>query len=216
MNFSNFSRRIRPYIPFTALNTVWRRLDNSTKSILEVGCGRGQPMSFINRHKKFYVVGIDIFAPYLRVSQQTNCYDELILADIRKLPFKPKSFDIILAMEVLEHLEKEDGERFLEIIEEIAIDQVILSTPIGKYQQGHLDGNPYQEHKCIWQVEELQKRGYKLKGTGVIGLPREEVNSGFLKLLRESVYILGGLFSYNFPGIACHVVAQKRLKARKG
>ena len=55
--------RFRPYVPFSALNTVWRKLDKSSKTILDVGCGKGEPMAFINRHGKFKVVGIDIFKP---------------------------------------------------------------------------------------------------------------------------------------------------------
>ena len=59
------SLRLRPLMPLTALNTCWRFLDKSAQSILDVGCGKGAPMKFINRARNFYVVGLDIFRPYL-------------------------------------------------------------------------------------------------------------------------------------------------------
>lgn len=60
-----FSHFLRPYIPFTALNAVVRNLDKNADSILDVGCGKGIPMKFINRKKKYFTVGMDIFEPYI-------------------------------------------------------------------------------------------------------------------------------------------------------
>jgi len=232
MSFEAFILKLRPYIPFSALNTVWRQRHKSSRTILDVGCGKGEPMAFINRHGKFKVVGIDIFKPYLeearkksyvlsqlRTTDINKCSDvgeiylDLILGDVRRLPFKDKSFDAIICMEVLEHLEKHDGEKLLEELERLARGQILLSTPVGKYKQHPFEGNPYQQHKYIWQASDLRKRGYRIKGMGLKGLPREEINSRFLKLLREVLYILGGLFSYNLPEIACHIVGEKRLIA---
>ena len=48
-SFEILVRKLRPYIPFSALNTVWRKLDKSSRTILDVGCGKGEPMAFINR-----------------------------------------------------------------------------------------------------------------------------------------------------------------------
>ena len=112
-------RRLRPYIPFSALNTVWRKLDKSSKTILDVGCGKGEPMAFINRHGRFKAVGIDIFRPYLVEARRKGVYHDLILGDVRFLPFKDKSFDAVICMEVLEHLEKEDGEKLLLELERV-------------------------------------------------------------------------------------------------
>jgi len=210
MILKNFTQKLRPYVPLTALNTVWRHLDKSGQSILDVGCGKGEVMKFINRHRKFHAIGVDIFEPYLQECQKLSCYDNIILADVRTLPFESKSFDIVLCMEVLEHLEKDDGEKLLHELDRVARRQILLSTPVSKYEQHTLDGNPDQEHKFIWHADELRQRGYRVKGMGIKGLPREELNSGFLLLMREILYVLGGLFSYNFPGIACHIVADKK------
>ena len=212
MRLKSFTQKVRPYIPLTALNTVWRNLDKLGQSILDVGCGKGEVMKFINRQREFRVTGVDIFKPYLQECQKLRCYDNVILADVRTLPFESKSFDVVLCMEVLEHLEKDEGEKLLHELERVARRQILLSTPVSKYEQHTLDGNPNQEHKYIWQADELRQWGYRIKGMGIKGLPREEVSSGLLLLVREILYVLGGLFSYNFPRIACHIVADKKLE----
>jgi len=210
-------QKLRPYIPFTALNTIWRKLDKNSEIILDVGCGKGEPMKFINRHGKFKVVGIDIFKPYLLEAKETKVYKYLVLGNAVSLPFKNKSFDTVICMEVLEHLEKQDGERLLDELERVARRQILLSTPVGRYEQHSYDGNPYQKHRYIWQVSNLKRRGYKLKGMGIKGLPREEINSRVLRLVRELLYVLGSFFSYNLLGyrIACHIVAEKKNEKAK-
>lgn len=211
LNLNSWLKKIRPRFPFSALNIVWRRLDKQARSILDVGCGKGEPMAFINRDGKFEVIGIDLFQPYLEAAKNKGVYQKLILGDAQHLPFEAKSFDVVICMEVLEHLEQQDGNRLLSELERVAKKQVLLTTPVGRYKQHPFDGNPYQEHKFIWTVRALKKHGYKIKGTGIRGLPRENTSSGCVRFFREAAYALGGVFSYNFPQIACHVVAEKRL-----
>ena len=113
-------KRARPWIPFTALNTVWCKLDKSSKTILDVGCGKGEPIAFINRRRKFHVIGVDVFLPYMQQCRKLSAHESLILADVRKLPFKPKACDTVICMEVLEHMGKEEGEVMLNYFEKIA------------------------------------------------------------------------------------------------
>ena len=100
-------------------------------------------MAFINRKRKFHAVGVDVFVPYIQQCRKLGAHESLILADVRKQPFQPKSFDTVICMEVLEHMAKEEGKMMLQCFEKIARKQVILTTPVGKYKQGPYDGNPY-------------------------------------------------------------------------
>jgi len=210
---TDFTQRVRPYVPFSALNTVLRKLDKNAKTILDVGCGKGTPMYFINKNRKFKAVGIDIFKPYLDEARGKEIYQCLILGDVSYLPFKDKSFDVIICMEVLEHFEKEDGEKVLDELERVGRSQILLTTPIRRYKQDPYDGNPNQEHRYIWQMGQLKEQGYKLKGAGILGILRLGINSSSFRLLRDILYSLGGVFSYNFPKIAFRVVAEKKLKS---
>jgi len=208
---------IRPHLLFTSLNTVWRSLDKNEGSILDVGCGRGGPMSFINRHRDFYAVGVDIFEPWLKQCQGLHIYHDLVLADATELPFKARSFDTVLAMEVLEHLEREAGQELLKTIEKIARRQVIISTPVGRYQQGTLEGNPHQEHRASWHPAELKSLDYKVRGHGLRGLFGDEGLTELMpKLLRPLGYILwvcAGPMVYFFPKLAGDMVGIKNLRS---
>jgi len=108
-----FTKVVRPRVPFTELDTVWRYMQKDVKSILDIGCGKGKPMKFINRRKEFYVTGVDTFEPALDECRHTGVYNELILGDIRSLDFKEKSYDIVVCLALIEHMEKEEGEKSL-------------------------------------------------------------------------------------------------------
>jgi len=133
-------------------------------------------MKFINRHKRYYAVGVDIFEPYISECKNRGIYQDCIIGDIINLEnlVKPKSFDVVLCLEVLEHLNKADGFKLLTAVENIAVRQVILSTPVGKYVQHAYDHNPYQEHKSVWLPEDLYEKGYMVRGHGLRGWSGED------------------------------------------
>ena len=177
-SFADFMERIehkiRPYLIFTALNTVCRSLHTNALSILDVGCGKGEPMKFINRNKSFYAVGLDVFKPYLRDCKKRGIHNDYILCDVKRLPLSERSFDVVLCTEVLEHLERRHGEELLQFMEKTARKQVIIATPVGEYKQLAYDGNPYQEHRWVWSPTEINRFGYEVRGVGVRGLGGEE------------------------------------------
>jgi len=200
----NFIRKARPYVPFTVLNTVRRSLDKRAESILDIGCGEGAPMKSINRHKHFYTVGIDIFEPYINKCKRQGTHNEYVLCDVQNLPFHRKSFDIVLCMEVLEHLESEAGGKLLEAMEEVACKQVIISTPVGTYKQCSYDENPHQEHKIIWSPAELKKLGYKVRGHGIRNIGgRAGLISKFPKIIQPPKALSEK--EWSFPGKRCVV-----------
>lgn len=161
------AQKVGTYLPFTYWNAVWRSLDKQVQSILDIGCADGDMMGFINKRRRFYAVGIDIYEPYLKEAQKSGNHSEYILCDARKLPFKDKSFDIVLFLETIEHLEKQEGLKVIEDVERIARRQVIISTPVGFAKQDAYSGNPYQRHRSFWNPSEMRQRGYKVRGIGI-------------------------------------------------
>ncbi|HEU4719048.1 MAG TPA: SAM-dependent methyltransferase, partial [Bacteroidia bacterium] len=69
-----------------------------------------------------------------------------------------------VASDLIEHLEKEDGYRLIEMMEKLAAKKVVIFTPNGFLEQREYDGNKYQVHLSGWDVEEMEKLGYKVKG----------------------------------------------------
>jgi len=197
--------------------SVWREIKKRRCGcILDVGCGKHNPLAITAKHYKFRVLGLDIFEPYLKEAKNKGIYEDIVLGDARYLPFKDKSFEAVTCIEVLEHVEKEGGERILDELDRVSRWLVLLTTPIGKCIQHAYDGNPYQEHKYVWSLEELKAKGFQMRGVGLKGMSGDRWRLCFPLFLRPLQYvgeIAGTLCSYFFPKMASSVVAWKEKDA---
>jgi hypothetical protein len=131
--------------------------------VLEVGCGKSTNMRSLGvRHS----TGIDGFAPYVEYARQQKLHDEVILGDARELEkyFKPGQFDAVVALDVIEHLTKEDGLRMMQSMEKIASRKVIFFTPSGFLPQHSFEDNSLQEHLSGWEAKEMEQYGYHVIG----------------------------------------------------
>jgi len=207
---------LRPYVLFTTLNTVWRYIEKGSSSILDVGCGKGQVMKFINRNKRFYTVGVDIFEPYIEHCRASGIHDDYIMGDIRELAFEDKSFDTVLCLETIEHLGKREGLKVLQKLEKIARKQVIVSMPVGKYRQEAEDNNPFQKHRSVWHPREMKKLGYEIRGCGLrfIGnIPRgQSVPLKTLFILANILWVMVSPLAYYFPNFGGDMVCVKNFR----
>ncbi|HXT84034.1 MAG TPA: methyltransferase domain-containing protein [Verrucomicrobiae bacterium] len=158
------------YLPKTfpnfALATYAASLDSSLKnctSILDIGCGSNSPLKFIS--KKQIRVGVDGYKPAIDISRKSNIHDEYEILDIRNLlkKFKKNQFDAVIALDVIEHLKKKEGEKLLKDMEEIAAKKVIILTPNGFVKQ-YDPINKLQEHLSGWTMNDFINRGYKVSG----------------------------------------------------
>jgi len=192
-------------------------IDKKAKSILDIGCGQGLPMQLIKiRMRPKETVGVDIFKPYIEEAESKKIHDRYLIVDIRKkLPFKEKSFDVVIALQVLEHLDKKDAIDLLNKMEKIAKRQVIVATPIGHMKHPEVDNNPYQVHKSEFYPQDFQKRGYKILKFGRKSILGENgiVHKIHNPLLRRFIYgfnfILTPLFYFIQPLSDYHMYAYK-------
>ena len=137
-------------------------IDKSAKSVLDVGCGLGVPMELIKKKVRIdYAVGVDLFEPYIELLNEKKIHDKYILADVRKINFPKKSFDVVFASDVIEHMPKKDAWKVLEDMERFAKKQVIVTTSLGYLYHPPVDGNKLQLHLSGYQPEEFHKKGYK-------------------------------------------------------
>lgn len=117
-------------------------------------------------------MGTDIFRPYLQTCMDDESHNDLVLCDARNMPFRPGSFDLVLALNMLEHMEKEEGLELLNEIESVASKQVMLVTgPWLAHDDIHGE-NPYQEHKCGWSAAEVVNLDYRVWGIRIQGQER--------------------------------------------
>ena len=81
-----------------------KKLAQSCKSILEVGCGEGSKLYFI---KPAYGqgVGVDISQTAIKIAQKQYPSLKLLIADAALLPFGKNSFNLVFSAFAIEHID---------------------------------------------------------------------------------------------------------------
>jgi SAM-dependent methyltransferase len=80
-------------------------LPDSAARVLEIGCGGGATLAWIKSVRQVsFAAGVELMAE--PAGQARAVCNEVLVGDVEKLtlPFEPGSFDLILALDVLEHL----------------------------------------------------------------------------------------------------------------
>jgi len=73
--------------------------------ILEAGCGLGRWIAYF-AHNGYRLTGLDVTADGMRQLRSKDVNAELVQGDVRGLPFRENSFDAVLSLGVLEHIEE--------------------------------------------------------------------------------------------------------------
>jgi ubiquinone/menaquinone biosynthesis C-methylase UbiE len=168
-------------------------INKQTESILDVACGQGLPMRKIRARLNIkYAVGVDSYKPYIEECKLKKLHNKYFHADIRNIRFEDNSFDVVLALQVLEHLTKQEAWKVLEKLERIAKKQVIIATPIGFTYHQDVDDNKHQDHQSAFYPKDFEKKGYKVIRMGRVGLLGHEGLEYHVKnnLFKQFVYML--------------------------
>lgn len=100
--------------------------------------------------------GIEAWEPYIGELQR-HIYDEVHVGEavplIKGMPHR--SYDLVLLIEIIEHLDKEDGRQLLEEALRVG-DVVLVSTPLHFLSQGPAFGNPFEVHRSHWRASDLR------------------------------------------------------------
>lgn len=203
------------FLPFSSPWIIRYHLGNNHK-VLDIGCGDGSLMTKVNSDKKYEVVGVDLYKPSLKRAKRSGAYKSFFLNDLKKVKFRRKSFDVVLASQVIEHLNKQDALQLIKKLEKIAKHKIILTTPKGFVEFDSFearDSNKLQEHKSGWEIKELKDMGYTVygQGSGFIYRP-----SGLLYKYRKlkniliSISFLLSLVTYFIPVTSAYIVAVKK------
>ena len=99
-------------IPHLAQTIKKIMLENNLKKALDVGCGTGRLVKFLNA-SGFEAFGCDISQEATRIAKRVNGRSKIFLAPATKLPAKNGSYDLITAISVIEHLSKNEAQKFL-------------------------------------------------------------------------------------------------------
>lgn len=192
-------------------------------SVLDLGCGANSPIQFCGVP---YRVGVDAYLPSLRSSKRNGIHSKYIHKILMDIKFKDKEFDAVIMIDVLEHLEKNDGKILLQKAEKWSKKKVIITTPNDYLPQKIVDNNIYQAHLSGWSVAEMKTMGYEIKGLAGWKffrnndlLENEANNRNFLSSIRFRprwlffvFAVLSQLVTYQFPNSSSGIFCVKRLE----
>lgn len=126
--------------PFTklALSRFFKSLgtlieDIGILDIVDMGCGEGNIISYLKRssNDRISFKGIDYNYEVLLLAKSLNPNEEFIQGDIYNVPFKDKSFGLVICLEVLEHLNSVD--KALAELTRVARKYCLVSIPYEPY-----------------------------------------------------------------------------------
>lgn len=131
------------------------------QSILDIGVGFGkygvlarEYLEFRDGRKKYgdwqrRIDGVEVFAGYLTPLHEF-IYDHIYLgsaADI--LPTLNMRYDLILLIDVIEHMSQPAGVQLLQQCQQTARN-ILISTPLAFYPQKGAFDNPHEAHQSFW------------------------------------------------------------------
>lgn len=155
----------------TAVRTLMAKSD--PYSILEVGCGEGYLTRLIRQwHPAAVVVGVDL-SERLFDRTQADSTIQFIVQSAYRLGFREESFDLVVAAEVLEHLE--EPEWALEEIRRVSRRDVLLSVP----------------REPIWRLLNLARLSYVRAWGNTPGHVQHWSSREFRRMVEGSLQVLG-------------------------
>ncbi|MDM8546844.1 hypothetical protein QUF61_10155 [Candidatus Venteria ishoeyi] len=151
------------------------------KSLLDVGIGMGQ-YGFLARtnleHLHLFDIdgaqvqqrpredwdvridGIKAFATY-RTPVHDYVYNQIHWGNaLDILPgLADKQYELVMAIDILEHFTTQEGLLFLEQLKRLASRGVLISTPKNFIHQ-EVEANPYENHRSLWTQTQLAEQGF--------------------------------------------------------
>lgn len=187
--------------------------------VLDLGCGTGVAGEILNHKKICEFMGIDIYEPYLKICRKKGYYKKLVKADITKIDISEKSFDVILLLQVIEHLHKKQVMSLLEKCFKAAKRAVIISVPNGLCLQEQYDDNRYHRHRSTWSVREIKQMGFQVFGQGLKIIYGEQSYGGerYLSWWQKVATLLSTVllpFMMIFPQISAQLIGIKYLNKK--
>jgi len=107
------------------LKEILDNIPDDISSILDVGCGNGfivNNLKKINKYKK--LVGLDISLEALKFVQT-----EKRQGSIENIPFEDKSFDLVVCLEVLEHLPEKIFQKGILELQRVSKKYILITVP---------------------------------------------------------------------------------------
>lgn len=146
------------------LDILRRNIPDLTESkMLEVGCGNGSILTFLNKNG-IKVEGGDIFMEGLAFCRQRVNSAPLYQLDVLALPFRDE-FDVVGLFDVLEHI-GDDTRALIEIRKALKHNGTLLITvPAYRFLWSHFDerSNHQRRYSRVELIAKLEQAGFTVK-----------------------------------------------------
>ncbi|WP_442597931.1 glycosyltransferase [Neobacillus sp. D3-1R] len=130
-------------------------------SILDIGIGFGKygvllrerfELPYQRYYKDDWTIRIDGIEAYKGYENPIHdyVYDHVYYDSVSNCIEKLPLYDVVLLIDVLEHFEKEEGQKVIKKILKHTKKALIISTPLYPANQGDYLANKYEEHKSRW------------------------------------------------------------------
>lgn len=197
---------------FRFVEKLERQIVGDCATAVDFGCGKDSPIKFFSNKLK-YSLGVDGHPASVEASKKSKIHSEYIVSEILEAGRRlmDNSFDCALALDVIEHLKKEDGRELLKEMERIAKKKIIIYTPNGFLKQSVFDNNPAQEHLSGWNAGEMKKIGFKVYGMSGLRVLRKELGEIKYKprFFWRFISRLTQIPAYYFPNLAFQILCVK-------
>lgn len=132
-------------------------IQRSPKSILDVGIGFGKWGMLCREYLDIYhgryikaewqirIDGLEIFESYR--TPVWELYDSITIGDLREKAELLNQYELVLLIDVIEHLERDEGETVMKSI----ATGYIVATPVNLHSlENAAFGNEHEKHKSLW------------------------------------------------------------------
>jgi len=139
--------------------------DGQGRSLLYVGAAPGRFECGRELARAGYELTVlEAWAEYARAYEEHPLVARVIEGDVREISLA-EHYDVAFWWHGPEHVERGEVLPTLRKLEQVA-DLVVIGCPWGRYEQGAVDGNPYQAHRCALYPAEFRRWGYRVVVSG--------------------------------------------------
>ena len=196
--------RRRAYFRLFGGDRVLADLVRPGDAVLDVGCSDGRGSEVLTG-----ALGCDIHLPTLRGAASSGRRWPAVQADVRKLPFRSNSFDVVVALDVVEHFVKPDALEVIREMDRVTRRTVVVMTPSGFVPQPPTETEPWQEHRSGFEADELRALGFDVQGIGGWARLRGDYGAFRGGVLGQLAAALSDTYVRRAPHQAFHLLAVK-------
>jgi 2-polyprenyl-3-methyl-5-hydroxy-6-metoxy-1,4-benzoquinol methylase len=135
-------------------------------NVIDIGSGMGYwGLRLMSSGRE--IVAIDLSMPYIRFTKMLGVYSAVIRASADALPIRSDFFDTALALEIIEHINKQSGYSLIRETKRVS-SCVIMSTPQNPLHNFDLPKwvPETEQHLSSWTEKDFRMEGFTTSSIG--------------------------------------------------